>query len=33
VVIPTTGLEDGTYSVVVQAGSSTISMLSFAVTD
>ena len=33
VVISTTGLEDGTYSVVVQAGSSTISMLSFAVTD
>jgi len=33
VVIPTTGLEDGTYSVVVQAGYSTISMLSFAVTD
>ena len=31
VVIPTTGLEDGTYSVMVQAGSSTISMLSFAI--
>jgi len=31
VVIPTTGLENGTYSVMVQAGSSTISMLSFAI--
>jgi hypothetical protein len=31
VVIPTTGLDNGTYSVMVQAGSSTISMLSFAV--